>query len=49
MAPLSAPVKARLKQAGLRSEIMATGPACRVYNVLLGENRRVAAALVAAP
>jgi uncharacterized protein len=49
MAPLSPLVKARLKQAGLRSETMATGPASRVYNVLLGENRRVAAALVAAP
>jgi uncharacterized protein len=48
MAPLSAPVKARLKQAGLRVEAMATGPAARVYNILLGENRRVAAALIAA-
>jgi len=49
MALLSAPVKARLKQAGLRVEAMATGPASRVYNVLVGENRRVAAALIAAP
>ena len=49
MAPLSAPVRARLKEAGLRVEAMATGPAARVYNVLVGENRRVAAALVAAP
>jgi uncharacterized protein len=49
MALLSAPVKARLKEAGLRVEAMATGPAARVYNVLVGENRRVAAALVAAP
>jgi uncharacterized protein len=49
MALLSAPVKARLKEAGLRVEAMATGPAARVYNVLLGENRRVAAALLAAP
>jgi uncharacterized protein len=49
MAPLSAPLKARLKQAGLRVEAMATGPAARVYNVLLGEDRRVAAALIAAP
>jgi uncharacterized protein len=48
MALLSAPVKARLKAAGLRVEAMATGPAARVYNVLLGENRRVAAALIAA-
>jgi uncharacterized protein len=49
MALLSGPVKARLKEAGLRFEAMATGPAARVYNVLLGENRRVAAALLAAP
>jgi uncharacterized protein len=49
MSLLSTPVKARLKQAGLRIEAMATGPAARVYNILLGENRRVAAALIAAP
>lgn len=49
MAPLSAAVKERIKQAGLRCETMATGPAARVYNVLLGEDRRVAAALIAAP
>ena len=49
MAPLSAPVQARLREAGLRVEAMATGPAARVYNVLLDENRRVAAALIAAP
>ncbi len=28
-------------------EVMDTGAACRTYNVLLGENRRVAAALLA--
>ncbi|MGO8797479.1 MAG: Mth938-like domain-containing protein [Roseiarcus sp.] len=49
MAPLAPLVLARLKQAGLRVEGMATGPAARVYNVLLDENRRVAAALIAAP
>ena len=49
MAPLSGAVLARLKEAGLRVEAMATGPAARVYNVLLDENRRVAAALIAAP
>ena len=49
MAPLSACVKARLIEVGLRVEAMATGPAARVYNVLLDENRRVAAALIAAP
>jgi uncharacterized protein len=49
MAPLSALLKARLKDAGLRVDAMATGPATRVYNVLVGENRRVAAVLLAAP
>ncbi len=39
----------RLRGAGLRLEAMATGPAARVYNVLVGENRRVAALLLAVP
>ncbi len=38
-----------LRSRGLRLEPMATGPACRVYNVMLGEGRRVAALLIAAP
>ena len=37
----------RLRARGLRFETMATGPAARVYNVLLDENRRVAALLIA--
>ncbi len=49
MAPLPASVKARLMEVGLRVEAMATGPAARLYNVLLDEDRRVAAALIAAP
>jgi uncharacterized protein len=48
MTRLSQPLVAQLRRAGLRFEAMATGPAARVYNVLLGENRRVAAALLAA-
>lgn len=32
---------------GLVVECMASGPACRTYNVLLTEERRVAAALIA--
>ena len=39
----------QLRAAGLRLETMATGPAARVYNVLLDENRRVAALLIAVP
>ena len=49
MARLPAPLAAKLRGTGLRLEAMATGPAARVYNVLVGENRRVAALLLAAP
>jgi uncharacterized protein len=38
-----------LKQAGITVEGMATGAAARTYNVLVGEDRRVAAALIAIP
>jgi len=37
----------RLKQAGIAVEGMATGAAARTYNVLVAEDRRVAAALIA--
>ncbi|HEY1453954.1 MAG TPA: Mth938-like domain-containing protein [Roseiarcus sp.] len=49
IAPLGQPLRDVLKRAGLRFEAMATGPALRVYNVMQSENRRVAAALIAAP
>ncbi len=49
MAPLPSAFKDRLRVAGLRFEAMATGPAARVYNVMMDENRRVAALLIAAP
>ena len=39
-------VRAALKAAGLAIEVVDTGSACRLYNVLLAEGRRVAAALV---
>ncbi len=35
-----------LEQAGVGVEVMATPSACRTYNVLLSEGRRVAAALM---
>ena len=38
--------RAELKRAGLALEVVDTGSACRIYNVLLAEGRRVAAALV---
>ena len=39
-------IRAALKAAGLALEVLDTGSACRTYNVLLAEGRRVAAALV---
>ncbi len=36
----------RLEEAGLGVESMASPAACRTYNVLLGEGRRVAAAML---
>jgi uncharacterized protein len=43
-----APVlRARLREFGIAVEAMDTGAACRTYNVLLSEGRRVAAALIA--
>lgn len=39
-------LKVDLKARGLLVDIMDTGAACRTYNVLLSEGRRVAAALV---
>lgn len=46
IAALPRDLRARLEQAGIGVEIMATPPACRTYNVLLSEGRRVAAALI---
>ena len=39
-------LRAVLKAAGLALEVVDTGSACRIYNVLLAESRRVAAALI---
>jgi uncharacterized protein len=38
--------RALLKVAGLGLEVVDTGSACRIYNVLVAEGRRVAAALI---
>ena len=46
MAPVAADLRAALKASGIVVEPMDTGAACRTYNVLLGEERRVAAALL---
>ena len=39
-------LRAELKAAGFALEVVDTGSACRIYNVLLAEGRRVAAALI---
>jgi uncharacterized protein len=46
-APLRSPLRAELKKMGIGVELMDTGAACRTYNVLLSEDRHVAAALIA--
>ncbi|HEY0145132.1 MAG TPA: Mth938-like domain-containing protein, partial [Methylovirgula sp.] len=45
--PLAKELRAALNRDGIRVEPMATGAAARTYSILLGENRRVAAALIA--
>jgi uncharacterized protein len=49
IAALSEPVRSFLRDAGVRIDVMPTGAAARTFNVLLAENRRVAAALIAVP
>jgi len=44
---LARDLRQTLHEAGIRAEPMATGAAARTYTILLGENRRVAAALIA--
>ncbi len=42
-------LRSRLKDAGIGVDAMQTGAAARTYNILLAENRKVAAALMAVP
>lgn len=46
IAPLPAPLRAAFEAAGIGVEPMSTPSACRTYNVLLAEDRRVAALLL---
>ncbi len=46
MPPLGREARALLRGHGIAIEPMDTGAACRTYNLLVGENRRVAAALL---
>ena len=45
--PIPKPVKEALRERRISSDPMSTGAAVRTYNVLLAEERRVAAALIA--
>lgn len=49
LVPASAALRDALRDAGIRCDAMATGAAISTYNILLGERRRVAAALLAVP
>ena len=47
--PIASGLRSRLREAGVVIEAMGTGAACRTFNVLLAEDRRVAAALMPIP
>ena len=47
--PVAPDLRARIREAGIVIEATDTGAACRTFNVLLIENRRVAAALIPVP
>lgn len=40
-------LRVRFREAGIRLDVMQTGAAARTFNVLLAENRKVGAALIA--
>lgn len=47
IAPIGAPLRQRFREAGIGLDVMQTGAAARTYNILAGEGRKVAAALIA--
>lgn len=47
LVPLSKPLRDRLRMLGVSADPMSTGAAVRTYNVLLAEDRAVAAVLLA--
>lgn len=47
VAPAPRPVRDALQAAGLGLEVMSTPEACRLYNLMAEDGRRVAAALIA--
>ena len=46
IAPLPAALRQHLDDAGIAAEVMASPSACRTYNILLSEGRRVAIAVL---
>jgi len=49
IAALPGGFRERFREAGIGLDVMQTGAAARTYNILLAENRKVAAALIAVP
>jgi uncharacterized protein len=49
MAALPSALRQALRAAGVVADSMQTGSAIRIYNIMVGERRRVAAALIAMP
>ena len=47
--PVAPDLRARMRRAGIVVEATDTGAACRTFNVLVIENRRVGAALIPVP
>jgi uncharacterized protein len=47
IAPFPDSLRRWLKEAGIGLDVMQTGAAARTYNILMAENRKVAAALIA--
>lgn len=45
--PMPPPLRELFSSRGLNADAMTTGAAIRTYNIMLGENRRVAAGLIA--
>ncbi|WP_181706904.1 Mth938-like domain-containing protein [Chthonobacter rhizosphaerae] len=45
--PMAESLRFAMRERGLRGDVMPTGAAVRTYNIMLGENRAVAAALLA--
>ena len=45
--PVSPALRRRFREAGIGLEVMQTGAAARTFNVLVAENRKVGAALIA--